>query len=359
MKYLLFIPLLFSLLFAWPTGTTKTMRIIVNSSRVSETATSFMHQLNLSDSIAKIDSLIDSTKHVAVCLSNGSTLKPKDVVYTPGKKFLIYWDGAKKTTANDTFYLCFGKTLNAVNSTATYSNSSIANYWGMDKFNGNTFYDYLGSRDGAGTSVDTAAAQFGIGAVFNAATDGINSGYANALSSVSEFTISGVFKITSTTGNQYIVMIYKNSTEKIYMYCDASNLYISAGTAHYAYLARSGNITLNTNYSFSFVYNGTSVKFYLNGVEKTLTNSGSPPTSTGVLTTTNMLFGAYTSNTFTGELDEIGIMTVARSGNAILDRYRVLFEPSTFYTVGAITSVPAKKKSTGNNKPSISLNIGL
>jgi hypothetical protein len=356
MKYLIIILLLFSSLFAWPAGTTHTMRVIVNSSRVSETATSFVHQLNLSDSIAKIDSLIDSTKNVAVCLPNGSTLKPKDIVYVKGKKFLIYWDGAKHTTTNDTFYLCFGVNLNIVNSTATYSNSNVVHYWGFDKFSSNTFYDYLSVRNGTATSIDTVTASFGAGINFNALADGLNCGYATALSKIDAFTISGVFKVTSTVGNQRLLMIYKNSSEKIYMYFTETVLYLSVG-GFYAHISRAGNIENNTVYHFAMVYNSTTLKLYLNGVEKTRTNYSTLPTATSDLSTTNILFGMYAgTESFYGTLDEISVMNVARSSNSILDRYRVLYENSTFYTVGPITNV---KKSTGNNKPRISIDIGL
>lgn len=359
MKYLIIILLLFSSLFAWPSGTTHTMRIVVNSSRVNETATNFVHQLNLSDSIAKIDSLIDSTKHVALCLPDGSTLKPKDIVYVEGKKFLIYWDGAKHTTTNDIFYLCFGVNLNIVNSTATYSNSNVVHYWGFDKFSSNTFYDHLNIRNGTGTSLDTTKATFGTGINFDALTDGLNCGYATTLSNIAAFTISGVFKVTSTAGNQRLLMIYKNTSERIYMYFNATDLYVSVGGNSQAYIniKRDGNIENNTLYHFAMVYNSTTLKLYLNGVEKTFTYSGTIPTTTSNLSTTNILFGAYAGNeSFIGSLDEISVMNVAQSSNNILDRYRVLYEPRTFYTVGPITNV---KKSTGNNKPRISIDIGL
>lgn len=360
MKYLLFIPLLFSLLFAWPTGTTKTMRVIVNSGRVNETATNFVHQLNLSDSIVKVDSLIDSTKHVAVCLPDGSTLKPKNVIYVPGKKFLIYWDGAKHTNTNDTFYLCFGLNLTAVNSTATYSNSNEADRWCIDNFSGNTFYDYVGGYNGTGTSVDTIASKFGVGAFYNAATDNINVGNVTAIRSTSVFTYSSVINWTNFSATYTQMSVYKSVTECIYMWTNTTNLTVYIGDANYGRFTLSGNISVGTNYLISIVYNGSGstnadkLKIYVNGVEKTLTFAGTIPGTIPAISSTPLYIG-NTSASHRGVMDEIAIMSVALSGNAVLDRYRVLFEPSTFYTVGAITSV--KKKSTRNNKPLIAVGV--
>jgi hypothetical protein len=363
MKYLIIILLLFSSLFAWPAGTTHTMRVIVNSSRVSETATSFVHQLNLSDSIAKIDSLIDSTKNVAVCLPNGSTLKPKDIVYVKGEKFLIYWDGAKHTTTNDTFYLCFGKILNAVNSTATYSNSNEANRWGIDKFSGNTFYDYVGSNNGTGTSIDTIASKFGVGASFNASSDLLNVGLPSPLDSSASFTFNTVINFGNYTGTHNILRLYSTSSYNIQVQTVGSVLYtyIINGTYNEGHFTVSSAVSAGTNCLFTIVYDGSLVsnqrlKMYINGVSQSLTFDRSPPTRTFNFTNEVLTFG-HTASSFIGTMDEIALMTVARSAGAILDRYRVLFEPSTFYTVGAITSV--KKKSTGNNKNRISLDIGL
>jgi len=346
---------------AWPVGTQYTMKIVVNSSRVTESDTAFTHQINLTDSITKIDPFIDSSQNIAVCTPDSTVLKYKDAVYVKGKKLILNLLGSKTTSKNDTFIICFGKALNVKDYTYTYSNSGYTNRWSFDKYSGQ-FFDDLDKNNGTLSSVDTSAGKICTGSLFNAADDNVNCGPVIALNNRTNVTIESNMYFDNFTTTRIPFVAYINSSWRLYPITSATTFTTQIGGFNGAFNL-SGNMSPTNWYhvvlrfDLSASVDSNRLQVYVNGAKKTLTYAGTAPANTGSLVTTNFLIG-NTTTSMIGKEDEIGILSKSVSAGWILDRYRSIYEPSTFYSIGAIEKVPVATKNK-QSKLNIGLGIGL
>jgi len=103
----------------------------------------------------------------------------------------------------------------------------------------------------------------------------------------------------------------------------------------------------NTFFDVSVVYNGSGasnsdkLKVYFNGVAATLTFVLSPPSSINNLAGATTQYGipGVTLNAHRGDVDNHIIFSSAQNNSTLTDRYRALFEPSTFYTLGSVSKI--------------------
>ena len=124
---------------------------------------------------------------------------------------------------------------------------------------------------------------------------------------------SGVYKFGGTgstagnftlsySGNKYYLNIDNNDSNPVTAYVGVTNT------------------NVNSIQHIVCVYNGTSaLKIYLNGVNQTLTASGTPPSS--IPLNQNLYIGKYYSNFWEGSVDEISAFNVALSSTEIQELF--------------------------------------
>ncbi len=120
---------------------------------------------------------------------------------------------------------------------------------------------------------------------------------------------------------------------------------LSTGPKVYIQLVKSGsvlfagsnsNVSANTWYHVVGTYDGTTGKLYVNGVQQTATISAA--NALGVSSQATSI-GRRITNYWDGTIDETRISNIARSANWITTEYNNQSATSTFYTVGAETSL--------------------
>jgi endo-1,4-beta-xylanase len=143
MRILLFLLFAVSSCFALaPNGVVRYQTITINSSSVSETNSHFLYQVKIPRTGDVLANCTSSTNVVVYKAISDTTKYPKWVVYTTDTLFL-YADLAVSSTENKTYVVGFGKAVNTVNSSSTFTNCGVANFWGLNEAtNGSTSADY-------------------------------------------------------------------------------------------------------------------------------------------------------------------------------------------------------------------------
>lgn len=319
-------------------------KVVVDHNRVSETATNFVYQVDLSDQISIIDTVISSASHITVCEGGVdlSDVQPVYVIYEAGVKCLVYWDGSISSTVDTVFYIVFDSSLSTVNSASTFTNSNIGNCWGFDGYSGGTILDYTGNNNGTNSGTDTVSSAFGIGQTFDAATDNINIGSMSTLNTVSAFTVEFVVKWSNFSSSHTQFIAYVSSGNFFYVQSSTTEfiIFFNNTVGSQSKVALSGNFSADTEYAIAIRYDGAGstnadrMQLYVDGNKKTLSYVGTVPAATGTYSTVNTYIG-YTSFSHAGTLDEFAIHTDTKSSGWVTNRYRSLFD-TTFMSVGAV-----------------------
>lgn len=203
--------------------------------------------------------------------------------------------------------------------------NGLVAHWKMDEasWNGTTgevLDSTLSNYDG--TSVNgatTAAAGFGRSGSFAGDNDSINAGDVTELNSATNFSVSQWVYITDVSAqdrlfhkaidgsNDISIAPYYQTTQRIYFE-------IGNGSNSYGYWDSTGVISNNTWNQIVAVYDGAGTtnadkaKLFVNGVQRTLTFTGTIPSTTANLATYNLNLGSgNATDYFTGKLDDVRI----------------------------------------------------
>ena len=143
---------------------TRYMDIITNSSLVTHTYDSALYQINLTDSISKIDLYCNSQDDIAI-YRRGVQLKKRGM-YRSGSKCLLYWYGPKTAGTSDTFNLHLGDSVDTLGQLLLTKSVSYISFdtliSGADDRDISLTGDYTALYRPAGT-VDNPASYFGNG----------------------------------------------------------------------------------------------------------------------------------------------------------------------------------------------------
>lgn len=143
---------------------------------------------------------------------------------------------------------------------------------------------------------------------------------------LSDFTVSGLFRIVDDSSLNTIFHFYNNSTSNLKLAYSRNNLILSAGN----FLNEIYNINLSTNWNhFAVNYSENNyIKLYING--KLIDTYSSSPNIN--LDNSIAIFGASVSgfsreNYFKGGLDNIKLFFTNLSNDQILQEYNAIFNP--------------------------------
>jgi len=301
-----------------------------NASRVSETATNFLHQVDLSAALSNttFKSLITDRSNLLIRDGSATTMPSKIVLDLGNNTLFAYFNGPKSTVTNTTFYLHASAAFAEADSTTAFTNSGITQFLPLDSNSLNaasgTVWDNLGT-------VTYGSGKFNDAAIFNNTSTSTIQANSQVIGT-GDLSVSLCFNIAPGAKSYHDFMMngrfylrYVPSVN-IHVYNDAANsgifnMSLNAGTWHHLTVSRK-----STGYTTLYV-NGTSHSEKYCGVPQVglmnpmLSNQGD---SVGHLN---------------GVLDEVRITNRLTTAGEAIDLYRVLFEPSTFYTLGEIVEV--------------------
>lgn len=332
-----------------PHGTIVTQSVTINSAYVSETATHFLLQFKV-PRVGIVASNCDSAKHVAFTSTTDTVRIPRWVLFTTDTLF-VYADVAKSSSVNTSYNLHYGKTLSEINSASTFTNCGISYYYGMEQTS-LPVVDYAsGVNLTGGTSWTSGKGIFNNAVISSVSTD-INTTDISIFSGKTAFTYNAIFNPSTVAGDN-IFFAYRTAAGNIgfQIYYNPTRINVYAGAAT-NYGQFSTALTTSTYYMITVVYDGSQstnanrLKLYVNGDLKTLAFTGTIPASIPTIS------GALVGNGIDGTsiaspvctIDEQFIRSAAATQGTILDRYNMLFNQSSFLTLGT----PALNQVIGN-----------
>jgi hypothetical protein len=335
-----------------PPGTKAYLPFTVNAARVSETATNFLHQVNLSAALsnAYFKSLITTRANLLICNAAGLIMPSRMILDLTADTLFVYFDGPKSTVVNTLFYLCASPDFTQTDSTGAFINSEFFAYWGMDQ-SAFPVLDYANSSNLISGSFGTSVPGSFNKAITSIASTDILTSDTSLFANKTTFTYSVVFKPTGMASD-HILFAYRTAAGiigfQVYYTPSKINVYVGGVTTY-----GTANIILSvsTIYLITIVYDGSQatnankLKLYINGIQLSLGYNGTIPATIPAITGAlvgNGLEGAAIASPI-GDIDEQGLSSIPRNQESILDRYRALFEPSTFYTQGSVIKVGSTK----------------
>lgn len=332
MRVLILIALLCNMAFSAPVlnGAEYTQIVTINHLQVAETSSDFLFQLKI-PRVGALLTAVESADDVAFTNVNDTTRRARWVVYTPDTIFL-YSHIAVSSTVDTSYRLQYGKALNEVNSSATFTNCGINNAW-VDS----TVDFASGNNLSAGNQPTYETGKFNRSLVCTKET---NSTYgASILSGQTAFTVSMILKPTESLISLQIPFADRNaSVYYIQMQIQNNAMYVNfdGGTYVVSVTSLPSYMPID-NYSLvSIVYDGSVpvASIYINGVLRgsTIAMPSSMSTYTGVFRTgfDGVNYG------FRGEIDNLILRKSAVSYNYVSDQYNMLFNSSTFSTLGTL-----------------------
>ena len=206
--------------------------------------------------------------------------------------------------------------------------SGMISYWRLDETSGTTAYDSYDSYDGTLNGGTWAPGQIWNGLSFDG-NDYVDLGDVTQLNSVSAFTIMGWIKQDSNTANERVFDKINNGNNDISVAPYGGKIYFEVGNganSHGYWNGYSSNIPSGTWYHLAAVYDGSGAtnadkaKIYVDGVERTMSFSGTIPA-----TTANLAGYSFTlsrpGDDFNGMMDEVALYSRALSSSEILSHY--------------------------------------
>lgn len=195
------------------------------------------------------------------------------------------------------------------------------------------FYETSGAGCPNSSTFDLAVTAAGISNNYSFSFDGtdyLTAGRFEPLENISSFTVS-LWVDFKTISAKSIFGYWVDGYGGTLIESSASNLYFAVGNTAYVagYFPFSNNISANTWYHLSIVFDGTQtgnsnrLKVYLNGSEKTLTFSGTIPASTPVSPNSVLVIGGIKITAVNGakDIDEVGIWNTALTSTQIQSIY--------------------------------------
>ena len=256
--------------------------------------------------------------------------------YTSSTGNIIDWVQVPSITGGAVIYLCYGNgsiLSTQTNATATWD----SNYAAVWHFPNGTILNASDSTSnangGAITSFTAGTGQIDGGASNNSSNGKVSVADVAGLRPTAAITYE-IWLNASTLGNSY-PMTKEGSNTGYGMYTVTNNLhgYIRINGGWQDQIMQ-GSMSSATWYHAVVTYDGSTVRYYINGSQVLSTSiSGSITEQSGV----SLLLGNGPSLTegWIGTIDEARLSTVARPSQWILTEYNNQSSPSTFYTVGA------------------------
>lgn len=347
MRVLILIALLCNVAFSalYLNGAEYTQVVTINHSQVEETTSDFLFQLKI-PRVGNLITAVESADDVAFTNVNDTTRRARWVVYTPDTIFL-YSHIAVSSTADTSYRLQYGKSLNEVNSSATFTNCGIVSYFGLNESSGTSTTDYVNSAVGTLTGSATREKVIFDGGISNPDL-GTSSYVVSAGGWTSNRSNVSVSFVVSVVDRGSLCVLFSDreaSTRAIQVNMSGATLYVyTAGTGtsnNYGEIWPSP-LQNNTKALITVVFNGSGatnadrLKLYYNNAQVNFSSfaSGGIPPTTANLSGANMFLNGWTNLSNRGALDESCIYDSSISADNVVSRYNMLFNSSTFSTLG-------------------------
>ncbi len=331
MRILILIALLCNTAFSalYLNGATYTQTVTINHTSVSETNGHFLFQKKIPRT-GSVALSVDSANNVGITKINDTIRIPRWVVFTTDTIFL-YADIAVSSTVDTSYRIQYGKALKEVNASATFTNCGITNFWGFNE-TGSTQIDYAGGYNATLQNGATTGPGIFNKAYYNASElVSKNATVSGNLNLIGDITVTFFINLTTSTN---FGRILANSTFNIQTVEPGQQIAVKSDGSTTAYS--------NANYPngqwslVSITRSAAGVtNIYRNGVLSGAANQSSGTPAAGG--TQYYVGNATTLNrSINGYIDRIEILRNIGSVASFVDKYNMLFSPSTFSTLGTV-----------------------
>ena len=321
--------------------------------------------------------LISGTySYLAASSSGGNVQNPNgyDIIFTSDASGTITLPFERESYASSTGAINYWVKVPTLSSSSNviymfYDNSSIAtaqsnatgtwnsNYQGVWHFANNptlNINDSTGLVSSVNNGATTSTGQIDGAAGLNGSTQYID---APMTVNYSGITVEAWFDSSNLSGGGYNPRIVANSHTDTdtkgfqLMFNDGGGsgfFDVGNGTTNISSLWTQ-TLSNNTWYHYVGTYDGTNARVYINGaLVGTSANSSGALSASGVDVNIGRN-GAYSSDYFTGTVDEVRISNVAYSADWIKTEYNNQLNPSAFYTIGSATTAGSGNSSSQVN----------
>ena len=323
-------------------------KITIDSTRVSANMTDFPVLINLASDSDLAGGAQNDGDDILFTASDETTKLSHEIEKFDGATGeLVAWVKVPSlSSSTDTdIYMYYGNAsvANQQDVTGTW-NSSYEAVWHLSETGTAARYDSTASNyDGTPQNYDgdeAATGQIDGADDLDGADDYLDMGDITELNSVSAFTISGWVKQADLTAYDRMFHKLKDGDNDVSIASYSSSLYFEVGNGSNSFGYWSGYSTVMSAdvwYYLAAVYDGSGstnadkTKVYTDGVERTLTFSGTIPATTANLSTYNLTV-SLASQPFDGTMDEVRVSNIARSAEWIETSYNNQSSPGTFYS---------------------------
>lgn len=328
MRILLILLTLFSSVLALhPIGVKAYQTITINAAQVAETNSHFLYQRKIPRTGEVIANCTSSVNIVVYNSTADTTKRPKWVVFTTDTIFL-YTDIAVSTVTGGALIIGYGLTTNTINSASTFTNCGITHYYGLNETVGSsTAIDYASGNDltiGAGVTMGNGCYFYKCATMNNLTTSTLT--YGSDLFGTGLKTFSAIIKIQVKNYTE----IFRTGSFIIRSTAAALEIYNNSVLASFA----GTPIPNNTVCHLAVIRKADGkVSAFVNGSQVGTETSTTTPVA-GTLISVGLNNASYTYN---GTIEEINFLSGGTAGYVQM-RYNMLFNPSTFSTLGAVKS---------------------
>lgn len=359
-----------------PAGSKGYVTVTIVHTKVLETNSHFPWRFDLSKiTAAAWWANVSAAGDIVVVAPDGSTIVPRivDSLDTSGKTGTILWDASVSISVDQAYQIHTCPGYGAVNSSAAGTNANCFSYLGFQEASGN-FSDPVGGY--TGTAIPTITygqtGQVRKAIKLDGTAAGVNQGNITQHANATALTLSFVLfqRVVGQYGSIFSRKIGAYQQIQIQSYVDGlMYLYFSndAGMTNlfygYTQVQLSSLISAGVYFHCAAVWDATQtgnarLKFYINGVQKTLTYGGAPAPATLPPFTGSQPFyiGLVPGVDFwDGNFNEARQYSAAKSANWLLTEYNSMFDPGS---VATGTWVPAPSSGGGGLVVGIIIGVG-
>ena len=203
--------------------------------------------------------------------------------------------------------------------------SVIVAHWAFEEMSGNTLNDY-GIYNNQGTIVNAQWVDGYVGGALQFQDDSyVNVPYSSSLQPSENITLEAIVKFTTFSQNQAILSTNEYGGYGLWVYDTQPNIFIQINSEYQSIGASSSELNFNQWYHIAGVYNGSELKFYIDGDLKESIAVTGPITYTYL---NALKIGSDASSTgapddefFQGIIDEIRITNIALQPAQFLSFY--------------------------------------
>ncbi|MBI2638839.1 DUF2341 domain-containing protein [Candidatus Peregrinibacteria bacterium] len=315
----------------------KKITFTADAAKIPSALTNFPALVSVTDTDLR-DKAQSDADDILFTASDGTTKLSHEIEkYTSSTGQIFAWVKIPSLATSTVIYMYYGNSSAASqqNKTDTWD----GHYYDVYHFaeaSGNITDSALGvTGTVSGTVTLNVPGQMGTAGTFDGSTGSFSLGNPPAMDFRNSITIEGWIKTANPTTRQTIVGRSTSSVDIQYLFgisqIQSSKLGFESQLNAGAISAASNTALLaNTWYYAAVTFDGSTAKFYLNGVaDGSVSQSGTMnPQSTDTLIGKKNLFGDY----FDGSMDELRFSVSARSADWITANYQNQSNPSAFFT---------------------------